>query len=300
MKHLFFIVFCLCTAYILPAAVFATTYDSSHFSVLDPVINNAAGRQTSLTYIELQSVGQNAIGISDSSHFILKSGFLYFANPAAGGSTGGTTGSGGGGQGNVPLFILPFFGKPIPVPPIPQKEIDHIISNLPCKEGHKRQDLNCDGVVGIIDFSIFLYLSDHPRPDNPADFNNDKTIDVLDLSILFSAWDEKLLTFDSASSHGNQFAVADTPPPTKTYFGSKLASTLESVRKKFFGASPKPLTFYASNEQLKSPELASSGSWFNTHILQRVKTVLSSFVSRSKNLLANTFTGFFHSLMNIH
>lgn len=55
-------------------------------------------------------------------------------------------------------------------------------------------DLNCDGKVGIQDLSIFLYLSPQPSP-NPADFNDDLKVDLRDMSTLFSAWTERVLSF---------------------------------------------------------------------------------------------------------
>ncbi len=184
----------------VPLAAFATDYSSSNFIVKDPVIEEGAGRRTSTSFIELESIGQNAIGISNSSNFTLKSGFLYFTDPesSGGGSTGGTSGGGGG---NVPLHLLPFFKPYIVIPP---EKIEEIIKELPCRPGRVRQDLNCDGKVDLVDFSIFLFLSDpkQARKDNPADFNSDGGITVVDLSILFSAWTERVAQLDSQSEAG--------------------------------------------------------------------------------------------------
>ncbi|MDP2704475.1 MAG: hypothetical protein Q8P01_04660, partial [bacterium] len=55
-------------------------------------------------------------------------------------------------------------------------------------------DLNCDGKVDIYDLSIFLYFQAQPSP-NPADFNDDLRVNLQDLSALFSAWTERVLTF---------------------------------------------------------------------------------------------------------
>lgn len=57
-----------------------------------------------------------------------------------------------------------------------------------------RFDLNCDGVIGLQDFSIFVFLTPRPAP-NPADFNEDGVTDLRDMSGLFFEWTEPLLTF---------------------------------------------------------------------------------------------------------
>ncbi len=55
-------------------------------------------------------------------------------------------------------------------------------------------DLNCDGEVGLQDFSILLFSLPRPIP-NLADFNKDEIVDVVDFSILFADWTEQILVF---------------------------------------------------------------------------------------------------------
>jgi hypothetical protein len=47
-------------------------------------------------------------------------------------------------------------------------------------------DLNCDGLVNLIDFSILLF---HWGTSNPiADINGDGTVDLIDFSIMLFNW----------------------------------------------------------------------------------------------------------------
>jgi hypothetical protein len=233
----------------VPLAAFATDYSSSNFIVKDPVIEEGAGRRTSTSFIELESIGQNAVGISNSSNYTLKSGFLYFTDPESGGGGGtGGTGVGGGLGGNVPLHLLPFFKPYIVIPP---EKIEEIIRELPCSPGRVRQDLNCDGKVDLVDFSIFLFLSDpkQARKDNPADFNSDGSITVIDLSILFSSWTEKITQLDSQSEAGLAVRTEPKSLPEKitqaVTGGVKntseyLASLGSKARTTMFAQSPAP------------------------------------------------------------
>lgn len=182
-----------------PFVALAITYSSANFQVTDPVVDVSGGRKTSSNFILIEATGQHATGISNSSSYALKSGFLYFTDPQA--QSGGGGSSGGGSIDNVPYHILPFI-RPL-VPYIPPEVIESIVSHLPCPAGFPKEDVNCDGTVGLVDFSIFLYLQgsdQRNRTANPADFNQDGFVDVQDLSILFSAWTEKLLSFDSTDS----------------------------------------------------------------------------------------------------
>lgn len=50
-------------------------------------------------------------------------------------------------------------------------------------------DINCDGRVDLIDFSILLFYWQQTNPANPrADINRDTTVDLTDFSILLYHW----------------------------------------------------------------------------------------------------------------
>lgn len=56
----------------------ATDYNSTNFISRDPIQSNLGGNSTSSSYEQQQSGGEPIIGESNSSSFILRSGFLYF------------------------------------------------------------------------------------------------------------------------------------------------------------------------------------------------------------------------------
>ncbi len=76
----------------------------------------------------------------------------------------------------------------------------------PCASG--RYDLDCDGIVGITDLSILLYFVPQPAP-NPADFNDDRIVDVLDISELLFGWTERLLTLNGNGNGNSARAAAE-------------------------------------------------------------------------------------------
>lgn len=50
-------------------------------------------------------------------------------------------------------------------------------------------DINCDGYVNLIDFSILLYYWDASNPANArADINSDSRVDIIDFSIMMFYW----------------------------------------------------------------------------------------------------------------
>lgn len=68
---------------ILPAFVIvnhaqATDYNSTNFISRDPIQSSLGGNSTSTNYEQQQSAGEPIIGESNSSSFILRSGFLYY------------------------------------------------------------------------------------------------------------------------------------------------------------------------------------------------------------------------------
>ena len=56
-------------------------------------------------------------------------------------------------------------------------------------DGKKTADLNCDGDVGLTDFSILMYFWAQTNPSNGrADINQDQRVDVVDFSIMLYQW----------------------------------------------------------------------------------------------------------------
>jgi len=50
-------------------------------------------------------------------------------------------------------------------------------------------DINCDGSVNLVDFSILLFYWNAANPANPrADINSDGTVDIIDFSIMLYYW----------------------------------------------------------------------------------------------------------------
>jgi hypothetical protein len=50
-------------------------------------------------------------------------------------------------------------------------------------------DINCDGAVDLVDFSILLFYWESTNPDNPrADINSDGPVDIIDFSIMMFYW----------------------------------------------------------------------------------------------------------------
>ena len=202
----------------------ATEFTSTSYKVLDPVIDVAAGpRAATTSYVLLTAVGQPAIGRSTSATFGLLSGFLYFFEPVvppAGPTCGDNTCNGsetcsscsadcgvcvppGGGLLEPPITyfppLSPFFPPLIPpfIPPVFPLPLPVIPPGcVPGEKGISRADLNCDGRVNLVDFSVFTYYL--PRPiaiSQFADISKDETVDLVDLSVMFSEWTEKLVAF---------------------------------------------------------------------------------------------------------
>lgn len=58
----------------------------------------------------------------------------------------------------------------------------------PC-DGKNRADIDCDGVVNLVDFSILLFYWKRIDPANArADINRDRVVDLTDFSILLFNW----------------------------------------------------------------------------------------------------------------
>jgi hypothetical protein len=56
-------------------------------------------------------------------------------------------------------------------------------------DGKMTADLNCDGLVDLVDFSILLYFWQQTTPSNSrTDINSDSRVDVVDFSIMLYQW----------------------------------------------------------------------------------------------------------------
>ena len=97
------------------------------------------------------------------------------ATPAASGGGGGGSG-GGGGENNRAPFV---FGPIIDIPSL------QIIPKV-CEK--TATDMDCDGRVDIIDFSIMYYWYERASPPTRVDLNKDGAVDIYDFSIMAYYW----------------------------------------------------------------------------------------------------------------
>ncbi|MEK7146920.1 MAG: fibronectin type III domain-containing protein [Patescibacteria group bacterium] len=130
------------------------------------------------------------------------------AVPTSAGVPPAPGGAGGAGRGVARVSVPPLFElleEAIPKPAL-----------TPCLPN---TDLNCDGRINLSDFSIFLYLMPQQVP-TPADFNDDKSVDVRDLSLLFFDWTDKVLAFAGGQSQSEEkeFKQQEKPKTTENYF----------------------------------------------------------------------------------
>lgn len=63
---------------LVSSSVYATDSTSTNFISRDPIMSDFGGRSTSTNFGQINAGGQMVTGLSTSSNFILKSGFLYF------------------------------------------------------------------------------------------------------------------------------------------------------------------------------------------------------------------------------
>ncbi|MEK7630080.1 MAG: dockerin type I domain-containing protein [Patescibacteria group bacterium] len=152
----------LLSIFFLPFFVRATDFTSPGFIIRDPVIKLGAGFSTSSGFQLWSSIGQEVIGISSGTTFILQSGFLYFPLPTT------TT------------------AQPVNLPPpsagggLPPSLLKKIVLS---------SDFNNDGHVDLIDLSIILYFyGQNGRKIARYDLNGDGTVNFIDVSILFYYW----------------------------------------------------------------------------------------------------------------
>ena len=152
---------------------------SSHYQI-QQVITSGGSRATSTSFQGVSSFGQPATGISSSTSFLLKGGFLYFGaqpspspSPSPGPSPSPSptpspgSGGGGGGTGYIEQIIKKLF------PP-----------RIGCSV-----DFNGDGRVELVDLSILLfYYGDSGASAGCTDLNGNGVVDFPDVSILMYYW----------------------------------------------------------------------------------------------------------------
>lgn len=91
-------------------------------------------------------------------------------------------GPGGGGGGYTPPTIIPPSPPVLEIPPLTQ---------LPPGFCHTIADLNCDGYVDIVDFSIMYYWFDKTTPPRRVDLHPDGRINIADFSVMAAYWYER-------------------------------------------------------------------------------------------------------------
>ncbi len=165
-----------------PFLAFADRSSSTNFIIERGVIGSGGGAATSSGFNLRTSIGQPGTGISSSSNFVIRGGFLNFFVPAPaapppapsplpGGAPPPSPGPGGGGGG----VGYPSGGAP-----------KAVIPSLPsgCSI-----DFNKDNHVDIVDLSILLFHYGE-RGSNLGcyDLNQNGVVDFPDISILMYYW----------------------------------------------------------------------------------------------------------------
>lgn len=148
------------------------------------VITSGGSRGSSTDYQGESSIGQPATGISSSTSFFLKGGFLYFGVPPAVQNNGGGGNIGGGGGGPAPSPGSGGGGGG-------SGYITALIKKLFPKSGCSVNsiDFNGDGKVNIVDLSILLfYYNDKGSDLGCFDLDGNGVVDFPDISILMYYW----------------------------------------------------------------------------------------------------------------
>jgi len=158
--------------------VFADRSSSTNFIIERGVVNiGGVENSTSGGFTMQGSIGQIGTGISSSTSFVLKGGFLNFfvpvpavlppTPPTVPGETPGLAVGGGGGTG---YYVRPSVVKKPP-------------PTLQCI------DFNGDGRIDIVDLSIMLFYYNKKGTDLGCyDLNQNNVVDFPDVSILMYYW----------------------------------------------------------------------------------------------------------------
>jgi hypothetical protein len=152
----------------LPFSVFADSATSTSFHIESGVIDAGGTRTTSSNYGLRSSIGQPATGISTSTSFILRGGFLNFPLPVVVPPVTPT----------APLpGILVGGGAFAGLPPEIQEKII------------KRCDFNGDMRCNLVDLSILLYYYDRIGSAIARyDLNSNDRVDFPDISVMMYYW----------------------------------------------------------------------------------------------------------------
>lgn len=137
-----------------------------------------------LIFFAFTAVGVVRAGTIVDSGDVIITAQVGVINPGGGGATGddGDTGGGGGGiTGSVGFIIFPKIIETLK--PFP----DIVFGPVP-KFCSRRADLNCDGAVNIIDFSILIYWFDRLPVPERVDLNRDGKVDIADFSVMAFYW----------------------------------------------------------------------------------------------------------------
>ncbi|TSC81603.1 MAG: hypothetical protein G01um101420_962 [Parcubacteria group bacterium Gr01-1014_20] len=161
--------------------VWADVATSTTFN-LHSVMGTGGGLGTSTSFSQKWVIGQPAQGISSSTIFVLKAGFLYFGaavtttpatsvTPGGGTPSGGVTVSGGGGPAATGTRVRP--------PRV-----------IRCDDlALERVDLSGDCKIDLVDLSILLfYYDERGRAIASYDFNENNQVDFPDISIMMFYW----------------------------------------------------------------------------------------------------------------
>lgn len=171
----------------------ATDFSGTTYTVKDPVLSGGGGYATSSNFQLWSAVAQPAIGRSTTSGgtLELRAGFLYFPTPTPTPTSAPTptpTPAPGGGPSNTPeetkRSVQEFFARHAALPPLPGLPLPpELIPDCPVP---RRSDFNCDGEVGLADFSIYLSVPTRVTPYT--------------LSLVLSDWTTSFPSFVSRES----------------------------------------------------------------------------------------------------
>ncbi|MEK7076624.1 MAG: hypothetical protein AAB967_00170 [Patescibacteria group bacterium] len=157
-----------------PLVSFADSATSTNFKIETGVIDAGGSRATSSGFGLQTSVGQPATGISSSTSFILRGGFLNFPLPVA--PTATTT----------PTSTTPAPATPIQVGgggPVSQPKPQ------PTPEIIRACDFNGDARCNIVDLSIMLFYYEQEGIQIARyDLNINNRVDFPDVSVLMYYW----------------------------------------------------------------------------------------------------------------
>ncbi len=166
-----------------PFLVLADFASSTNFQIERGIIDLGGTQATSSGFNLRTSIGAPGLGISSSTTFTIRGGFLNFfvptpapapapapsPSPSPAPSPGGGGGGGGGGTG----YLFP--SKPIPL--------------IPYLPSGCSVDLNKDNHVDIVDLSIMLfYYGASGTSLGCFDLNGNGVVDFPDISIIMYYW----------------------------------------------------------------------------------------------------------------